>query len=62
MTRFIPSRRILLVGSAAALTTPDLWWRPARAARQVVLRNPGGAYSDAQKQYIYDPFHQRDRH
>jgi putative spermidine/putrescine transport system substrate-binding protein len=24
--------------------------------RQVVVRNPGGAYSDKQKQYIYDPF------
>ena len=25
-------------------------------AAQVVVRNPGGAYSDAQKEYIYDPF------
>ena len=56
MTRFIRSRRKLLVGGAAALATPYVWSRPAHAAGQVVVRNPGGAYSDAQKQYIYDPF------
>ena len=56
MTRFALTRRILLVGGAAAFATPYVWSRPARAAGQVVVRNPGGAYSDAQKQYIYDPF------
>jgi spermidine/putrescine-binding protein len=56
MTRFTLTRRILLVGGAAALATPCGWSRPARAARQVVVCNPGGAYSDAEKQYIYDPF------
>ena len=55
MTRFIPTRRRLLVGGAAALATPYVWSRPARAAGQVVVSNPGGAYSDTQKQYIYDP-------
>ena len=55
MTRF-PTRRKLLVAGAATLATPYVWSRPARADGQVVVRNPGGAYSDAQKQYIYDPF------
>jgi putative spermidine/putrescine transport system substrate-binding protein len=56
MTRSILTRRNLLVAGTAALATPYLWPRPARAAGQVVVRNPGGAYSDTQKQYIYDPF------
>ena len=56
MTRFILTRRELLVGGATALAAPYVWSGPARAAGQVVVRNPGGAYSDAQKQYIYDPF------
>jgi len=55
MTRFL-TRRKLLVGAAAALAAPYASSRPARAAGQVVVRNPGGAYSDTQKQYIYDPF------
>jgi spermidine/putrescine-binding protein len=55
MTRF-PTRRRLLAGGAAALAMPYVWSGPARAASQVVVRNPGGAYSDAQKQHIYDPF------
>ena len=56
MTPLTLSRRKLVVGAAAALATPYVWSRPARAAGQVVVRNPGGAYSDTQKQYIYDPF------
>jgi len=35
---------------------PSVWTRRARAAGQVVVRNPGGAYSDTQKKYVYDPF------
>jgi putative spermidine/putrescine transport system substrate-binding protein len=56
MTRPILTRRSILVAGATVLATPYVWSRPARAARQVVVRNPGGAYSDTQKQYIYDPF------
>jgi putative spermidine/putrescine transport system substrate-binding protein len=56
MTRLTLSRRKLVVGGAAALAAPYVWPRPARAVSQVVVRNPGGAYSDTQKQYIYDPF------
>ena len=55
MTRF-PTRRKVLVAGAATLAMPYVSSRPARAAGQVVVRNPGGAYSDTQKQYIYDPF------
>ena len=51
MIRFL-TRRKLLVGGAAALATPYVSSRPARAAGQLVVRNPGGAYSDTQKQYI----------
>ena len=56
MTRTVLMRRSMLITGAAALATPYVWSRPARAAGQVVVRNPGGAYSDTQKQYIYDPF------
>lgn len=56
MTRSFLTRRNLLVAGATAFATPYLWSRPARAAGQVVVRNPGGAYSDTQKKYIYDPF------
>jgi putative spermidine/putrescine transport system substrate-binding protein len=38
------------------LAAPYVWSRPARAAAQVVVRNPGGAYDEAQRKYIYDPF------
>ena len=55
MIRF-PTRRKLLVAGAAGLAMPYVWSRPTHAAGQVVVRNPGGAYSDTQKQYIYDPF------
>ncbi len=49
-------RRSLLVGASTALAMPFVHSRPARAAGQVVVRNPGGAYSDTQKKYVYDPF------
>jgi putative spermidine/putrescine transport system substrate-binding protein len=55
MTRFTTRRNVLIAG-AATLAMPYVSSRPARAAGQVVVRNPGGAYSDTQKQYIYDPF------
>ncbi|HJU17804.1 MAG TPA: ABC transporter substrate-binding protein [Stellaceae bacterium] len=56
MTRSLLTRRSLLVAGATALAAPALWPRPARAAGQVVVRNPGGSYSDTQKEYVYDPF------
>jgi putative spermidine/putrescine transport system substrate-binding protein len=49
-------RRGLLVGATTALAMPFVHARPARAAGQVIVRNPGGAYSDTQKKYVYDPF------
>jgi putative spermidine/putrescine transport system substrate-binding protein len=55
MTRYRPTRRNLLIAGGAMLATPYLP-RPARAAGQVVIRNPGGAWSDTQKKYIYEPF------
>ena len=50
------TRRDVLVAGAAGLAMPAVWTRPARAAGQVVVRNPGGAYSDTQKKFVYDPF------
>src|SRR5277367_4772550 len=50
------TRRTALVAGAAGLAMPSVWTRPARAAGQVVVRNPGGAYSDTQKKFVYDPF------
>lgn len=49
-------RRNVLVAGTAGLAMPYVWSRPARAAGQVVVRNPGGAYSDTQKKFVYDPF------
>jgi putative spermidine/putrescine transport system substrate-binding protein len=56
MGQNIVTRRRALVAGAAVFAAPYVWSRPARAAGQVVIRNPGGAYSDTQKNYIYDPF------
>ncbi len=55
-TRSVLTRRNILVTGATGLTMPYVWSRPARAAGQVVVRNPGGAYGDTQKKYVYDPF------
>jgi putative spermidine/putrescine transport system substrate-binding protein len=60
MTPHRPTRRTLLIAGGAALAAPVLS-RPARAAGQVVIRNPGGAWSDTQKKYIYDPFTKETR-
>ena len=56
MIRCSLTRRDLLVTGGAALATPYVLSRPAHAAGQVVIRNPGGAWSDTQKKYVYDPF------
>lgn len=50
------TRRSALLGSAAAIAAPFVWSRPARAAGQVIVRNPGGAYDDTQRRNVYDPF------
>lgn len=56
MAQDLLTRRRALMAGAVVLTAPYVWSRPARAAGQVVVRNPGGAWSDTQKKYIYDPF------
>jgi len=56
MTRFTLTRRGILTAGAVALATPYVWSRPARAGAQVVVRNPGGAYDETQRKYVYDPF------
>ncbi len=56
MTSLTLTRRRSLIAATTALATPTIWSRRARAAGQVVVRNPGGAYSDTMKKYVYDPF------
>jgi putative spermidine/putrescine transport system substrate-binding protein len=56
MSQNFVTRRHALIASAAIFAAPYVWSRSARAAAQVVVRNPGGAYSDTQKKYIYEPF------
>ena len=56
MTRPIVTRRSMVIGGATVLATPYLWSRSARAAGQVVVRNPGGAYDETQRRNVYDPF------
>ena len=56
MTRPILTRRSMVIGGATVLATPYLWSRSARAAGQVVVRNPGGAYDETQRRNVYDPF------
>ena len=50
------TRRNLLMAGSTALAAPYILSRPARAAGQIVVRNPGGTWSDTQKKYIYEPF------
>jgi putative spermidine/putrescine transport system substrate-binding protein len=54
--RPILTRRSILAAGTAALTMPSVWLRPARAAGQLIVRNPGGAWDETQRRYIYDPF------
>ena len=52
MTGFTASRRILL---GASLAAPFLSSAHAQGG-EVIVRNPGGAYDDAMRKYVYDPF------
>ena len=56
MIRPILTRRTALIGGAAVLAMPHVWSRPARAAGQVMVRTPGGAYEETQRRYVYEPF------
>ena len=52
----VPSRRSVLGGVAAFLAAPAVIRSTALGAGQVIVRTPGGAYSDAIIPTIYDPF------
>ncbi len=55
--RTTPTRRRLLVAaSSLALAAPMIWTRRATAARQLMVRTPGGVFDDVKKQTVYDPF------
>jgi putative spermidine/putrescine transport system substrate-binding protein len=50
-------RRTALKGSmGAAVALPYFWMRPARAAQQLMIRTPGGAFDELKKPTVYDPF------
>ena len=51
-----PNRRRFLTLSGAALAAPWVIAGPARAAGQVIVRTPGGAYDDIMRRHVYDPF------
>ena len=56
MTWPILTRRSLLLAGTTTLAAPYVLPRPARAAGQVVVRNPGGAWDETQRRYVYEPF------
>lgn len=51
-----PSRRRFLMLGGAALAAPYVIAGPARAAGQVIVRTPGGAYDDIMRRHVYEPF------
>lgn len=50
-----PSRRGLLAATAGAMLVAP-WVRRARAAGEVIVRTPGGAYDDVMRRHVYEPF------
>ncbi len=50
-------RRTTLLGvTGAAVASPWFWVPSARAAQQLTVRTPGGAYDEVKKATVYDPF------
>jgi putative spermidine/putrescine transport system substrate-binding protein len=54
MTGLLVPRRTLL---GASLAAPFVRTAAAQAG-EIIIRNPGGAYDDAMRKYVYDPFTQ----
>lgn len=54
-SRIITRRRALHLGGAA-LAAPLVIAGPARAAGQVIVRTPGGAYDEVMRRHVYEPF------
>ena len=52
----LPSRRALLAGSAVLVAAPTILTRRAAAATQLRVRTPGGAFDDAKRKTVYEPF------
>jgi putative spermidine/putrescine transport system substrate-binding protein len=51
------SRRSLMTATVSAtLATPWLWSSSGRAATQLAVRTPGGAYDDVKRETVYEPF------
>jgi putative spermidine/putrescine transport system substrate-binding protein len=50
------SRRSLLATASATIATPWLWTSSGRAATQLAVRTPGGAFDDIKRETVYEPF------
>lgn len=50
-----PNRRSILAAGAAAVM-PAIWASRARAAQDVFVRTPGGAYDELRAELVYKPF------
>ena len=50
-----PNRRSILAAGAAAVM-PAIWTSRARAAQDVFVRTPGGAYDELRAELVYKPF------
>lgn len=50
-----PNRRSILA-AGIALAAPAIWTSRARAAQQVFVRTPGGAYDELRAELVYKPF------
>jgi putative spermidine/putrescine transport system substrate-binding protein len=50
-------RRQILKGLAgSAIAAPYVWIKSAKAANQLAVRTPGGAYDEIKKDIVYEPF------
>lgn len=53
----LPSRRTLIRATAGGLlAAPAIWPRKGRAAQQIAVRTPGGAFDDIKRKTVYEPF------
>ena len=56
MTRSLDRRGFMAGIGATAVAAPHVWIRRAAAARQLVVRTPGGAFDDVKRRTVYEPF------
>jgi len=54
--RSLDRRALLTAAVTTSLATPWIWPRRARAAGQLAIRTPGGAFDDVKRETVYEPF------